>query len=170
MSEGYDDDFDDEPLRESLTEDAAAGAGRVKLPGAFMIATGIVNLLFGAFLGVIGMFMQNAPDQALQQALDQQGPEQKKALEQYGIHGPAELRKVYLFGCGGSGVLAILCSIVTVIGGFCMVARKARGLAFFSALVTVLPCVNSPCVLLGFPVGIWSLVVLSQPDVKAAFR
>ena len=47
---------------------------------------------------------------------------------------------------------------------------QGAGLAYVAALVTLLPCVNSPCIPLGLGVGIWSLIVLSQPGVKAAFR
>jgi hypothetical protein len=32
----------------------------------------------------------------------------------------------------------------------------------------MIPCI-SPCCLLGLPIGIWALVVLLKPEVKAAF-
>jgi hypothetical protein len=41
-------------------------------------------------------------------------------------------------------------------------------LAMMASIVAMLPC-NSCCVL-GLPFGIWSLVVLNRPEVKAAFR
>ncbi len=33
----------------------------------------------------------------------------------------------------------------------------------------MIPCV-SPCCLLGLPLGIWALIVLVKPEVKAAFQ
>jgi len=37
------------------------------------------------------------------------------------------------------------------------------------SLVAMIPCL-SPCCILGLPIGIWSLVVLLKPEIKAAFR
>ncbi|MCH7920863.1 MAG: hypothetical protein IIC50_23170, partial [Planctomycetes bacterium] len=41
-------------------------------------------------------------------------------------------------------------------------------LAVFAAILAVLPW--TPTFLIGVPVGIWALLVLKEPDVKAAFR
>lgn len=43
------------------------------------------------------------------------------------------------------------------------------GLAVAASVVAMLPCV-SPCCLIGLPVGIWCLVVLTKPEIKTAFR
>jgi hypothetical protein len=40
--------------------------------------------------------------------------------------------------------------------------------AMASSILALAPCV-SPCCVVGLPIGIWSLVVLSQPEVKSAF-
>ena len=37
-----------------------------------------------------------------------------------------------------------------------------------AAILSVIPCLG-PCYLLGIPFGIWALVVLADPNVKAAF-
>jgi hypothetical protein len=37
------------------------------------------------------------------------------------------------------------------------------------AIVAMLPCFL-PCCCLGLPVGIWAVMVISKPDVHAAFR
>lgn len=42
-------------------------------------------------------------------------------------------------------------------------------LSIAAGIVAMIPCV-SPCCILGLPVGIWALVVLLRPEVKAAFR
>jgi hypothetical protein len=42
-------------------------------------------------------------------------------------------------------------------------------LAVAASILVMIPCI-SPCCLIGLPVGIWSLVVLMRPDVKAAFH
>jgi LSD1 subclass zinc finger protein len=42
------------------------------------------------------------------------------------------------------------------------------GLAMTACIVAMLPC--NGCCVLGLPFGIWGLVVLNRPEVKAAFR
>lgn len=42
------------------------------------------------------------------------------------------------------------------------------GLSLAGAIVAMIPCV-SPCCVLGLPFGIWALVVLLKPEVKASF-
>lgn len=44
------------------------------------------------------------------------------------------------------------------------------GVAMAGAIISVIPCIGSPCCICGVPFGIWALVVLNDPAVKAAFR
>jgi hypothetical protein len=41
-------------------------------------------------------------------------------------------------------------------------------LAVVASILAMVPCI-SPCCIVGLPIGIWSLVVLMKPEVKAAF-
>ncbi len=74
---------------------------------------------------------------------------------------------------GGLGiifnVIGILIGVIVLLGAIKMKNLQAYGFAMTSAILALVPCV-SPCCLLGFPVGIWALVVLSKQEVKAAFR
>lgn len=45
---------------------------------------------------------------------------------------------------------------------------KNWGLAMAGSVVAMIPCL-SPCCVLGLPFGIWALVVLLKPEVKASF-
>lgn len=56
--------------------------------------------------------------------------------------------------------------VVQVIGGLRMRQLETYGLAMTASILAVLPSVS--CVL-GLPIGIWALVVLFRPEVKAAF-
>ncbi len=47
---------------------------------------------------------------------------------------------------------------------------QSYGIAMTGAILAVIPCIGSPCCLLGVPFGIWALVVLSDAEVKGAFR
>jgi len=46
---------------------------------------------------------------------------------------------------------------------------KSRGWALASAVIAVAPIFAGPHYLLSLPMGTWALIVLSRPDVKAAF-
>ena len=46
---------------------------------------------------------------------------------------------------------------------------ESWGLALAGTIVAMIPYL-SPCCCIGLPVGIWSLVVLLNQDVKSAFR
>ena len=63
----------------------------------------------------------------------------------------------------------ILISGVIFYGGLKMKSLENHGLAVATGVLAVIPC-TSPCCLLGIPVGIWALVVLSKPEVKSAFH
>jgi hypothetical protein len=43
------------------------------------------------------------------------------------------------------------------------------GLAMTASIVALIPCI-SPCCVVGLPIGIWALVILSKPEVKSAFH
>lgn len=49
-------------------------------------------------------------------------------------------------------------------------SRRSYAVAMTGAVISVIPCLGSPCCLLGVPFGIWALVVLNDDAVKAAFR
>lgn len=48
---------------------------------------------------------------------------------------------------------------------------ESYGLAMTASILCMLPCVTpSCCCIIGLPIGIWSIIVLSKPEVKAAFH
>lgn len=65
-----------------------------------------------------------------------------------------------LVGCIPYGVM--------LYGANRMKQLKNYKLAIATSILAMLPC--SACCVLGLPVGIWSLVVLCNPDVRAAFH
>jgi hypothetical protein len=56
---------------------------------------------------------------------------------------------------------------LVIVAGIRMRQLRSRGLAMVGAIMGMAPC--SPVLLLGLPVGVWSLVVLADPAVRAAF-
>jgi hypothetical protein len=53
-------------------------------------------------------------------------------------------------------------------GALKMKNLQSYGLAMTAAIVSIIPCCG-PCYCLGIPVGIWALVVLRKPEVRASF-
>jgi hypothetical protein len=68
-----------------------------------------------------------------------------------------------------AAILGILSSALILFGALKMRKLESFGLAMTSSIIAMIPCV-SPCCLIGLPIGIWSLVILSKPEVKSAFH
>ena len=67
--------------------------------------------------------------------------------------------------CGG--ILPILLGVLLILGGCRMLRLQSHGLAITASILALLPC--HPASILGMVFGIWSLVVLNRPEIKAAF-
>jgi hypothetical protein len=65
-------------------------------------------------------------------------------------------------------VLELGIGVAIIIGALKMMRLQSHGWAMTASILALLPC--GPANLLGLVVGIWSLVVLNRPNVKAAFR
>ncbi|MCX7867344.1 DUF4339 domain-containing protein [Limisphaera sp. VF-2] len=71
-----------------------------------------------------------------------------------------------MLGVFGS-LLGLAISAVVAYGAVQMLKLRSYGWSMAASILALIPC-TSPCCLLGLPIGIWALVVLSQPEVKAA--
>jgi len=67
------------------------------------------------------------------------------------------------------GMLGIGLSILVIFAGVKMKNLENYALSMTGAIIAVIPCF-SPCCFVGIPFGIWAIVVLVAPEVKAAFR
>lgn len=67
------------------------------------------------------------------------------------------------------GLLQIVVGGLIVFGAIMMKDLKYRPLAIAASILAIVPCV-SLCCIIGLPFGVWSIVVLYSPEVKAAFR
>jgi hypothetical protein len=66
-------------------------------------------------------------------------------------------------------IIAILMGVVILLGALKMKKLESYGLAMTASILAMIPCL-SPCCVIGLPIGIWALVVLSKPEVKSAFH
>ena len=126
---------------------------RLKLPAMRLIALGLVN----ALLGVLAV---------LQLLLKLINAEQTTRVFE------SEARRLgYMFGFFFWPLLMFLGTLISplvIYGGARMYAAKSYAMARLAAILALIP-VTSCCFVLGIPVGIWSLIVLRRPEVKAAF-
>ena len=65
-------------------------------------------------------------------------------------------------------VLSLASGVVMIVGGLKMLRLESYGWALAACVIAVLPF--NPVGMIGLVVGIWGLVVLNQPSVRAAFR
>jgi hypothetical protein len=135
-----------------------------------LILAGGFNLAIAGSLFLFGIQNRNTPAAELLQ-------DTKAALEQSGSRAkftsdlaPEEMKSVFLRACFIVAPLWLIAGLVTVAAGFCFRGRKSYRLTVLGAVLVAIPFL-SPVALcgLGEVVGIWALVVLLRPGVKAAF-
>ena len=66
-------------------------------------------------------------------------------------------------------IIGIAMSALILFGSLKMKKLESYGLAMTCSIIAMIPCV-SPCCIIGLPIGIWAVVVLSKPEVKGAFH
>lgn len=129
-------------------------AEQVRLPAVFLLVTGILGAV-GQAISLLFTILGTGLDLA----------------DAGGSLGPSEEALASLMSGTMAVVFAILgllAAAVIIYGALKMKDLQSHPLAVAAAVVAMVPCV-SPCCLLGLPVGIWALVVLLRPEVKAAF-
>ena len=67
------------------------------------------------------------------------------------------------------GLVCVLCGIVTLLAGVKLRKTQSYGLCMTGTILAMIPCI-SMCCLVGLPIGIWALVVMSKPEVKSQFH
>ncbi|HYU19758.1 MAG TPA: hypothetical protein VEQ11_13805 [Chloroflexota bacterium] len=122
---------------------------RLAAPAVGLIITGVLGILAGLTVAVLGTPVGVA-------ALALSGDDRLATLVASGALIVA-------------GLLETLISILIVFAGLQMRRAQAWGLAMSGSVLAMIPCL-SPCCLLGLPIGIWSMVVLSDEEVKLAFQ
>lgn len=124
---------------------------RVAGPATFMIVNaslaivfGLVVLIFNVGIGTFG------------------------ALGDFGKNEQLQMIAQAVGGVIGQ-VIGLIAAIIVLVGALKMKGLTSYGFAMTAAIISLL-CCSSPCsCLLAWPAGIWALVVLNDPKVKAAF-
>ena len=138
---------------ETSAPPVAAGNAQAMVngPGIFMMVLAIIcipltllGLAMNLFAGSLGSILKDLP------------PELADQLIRDGAIGIAQ------------NGLSLVANIVILIGAIKMRKCQSYGLAMTASILCIL-C-DWGCCCLGLGAGIWSLVVLSKPEVKAAFQ
>lgn len=74
-----------------------------------------------------------------------------------------------VIGVWAATIFIPMLNLAVLFGGINMLRGKAFASCMAAGIIAVIP-LCTPCVVLGIPFGIWALIVLNQPDVKAAFQ
>jgi len=121
---------------------------------ALMIVAGL-----GALFALYTMFAGNSQVFDALKPLVANNPQALEQLEQ------AQSRSG---GIQWRGLINVAIAGFVLFGALQMRQVKSYGLAMAASIVALVPCLG-PCCCLGIPFGIWSLVVLAKPEVKAGF-
>lgn len=137
-----------------------AARGSVKAPAILMIVTAALGLLHAIYS--IVMIWQAPVEDIVRQVEKQMG-------QQFPVQVPIGFIKTAMVATGSMPIVA---AVIILFAGQRFLSLRSRGLVMTGGILLLLPCcgITFPVCVLGVPVGIWSLVVLSRPDVRAAFR
>ena len=69
----------------------------------------------------------------------------------------------------GSSLVGILIAAFVIYAALKMKELSQWSLALVASILALIPCI-SPCCVVGLPIGIWSLIVLTKPEVRSAFH
>lgn len=126
----------------------------LNVPGIlFMVAGGLVVLY-----SLMNMLSSGMNQAQLQKILsDPNFPTEAKDLIR-NLMGP--LTKVFSFFAAAVGGLLIF-------GGYQMRLLKGYGIAMAACIIGLLPCTSCCCLTL--PLSIWTLTILTRPEIKSSF-
>ena len=66
-------------------------------------------------------------------------------------------------------LISIAASPIIIFGGIQMLRARKYTIALWAAILALIP-LTSVCCIPGIPIGIWALVVLRHPEVRAGFE
>ncbi len=164
MSSDIDDRFDDDPRSDHDHFRKARRA--VGLPATLLIVVGALGLLYAA-LAIIQRDSVPARIDLMIATIDADPnlPRDQKDLQidfwnsvKDVVQHPITLAFY---------IVNVVCSLLVLVGGIRMLQLSGAGLPIVGSVLALTPCIGCCCIL-GLPFGIWALVVLNRPDVRAA--
>ena len=129
-------------------------AAQVSGPSIGLLVTGII----GGVFSIIGLFMSFLGTSLSSIMADRFDEFDERYAELY--EGAAGI---------ASSFIGILVAALIIYAALKMKELNQYGLCMAASILAMIPCI-SPCCIIGLPIGIWCLIVLTKPEVKAAFH
>jgi hypothetical protein len=142
------------PRRRRSGRSKEVARGKVMLPAIFLMIIGGLGLLL-AILNTLAQLLGYGS-----------GPGAGMFGPQAQMQG-AQPDAVYKISAMAGAIAGYPWSLIILIGAIQMIRLKGRGSAMAASITAMVPC--SLCCLLGLPIGIWSLVVLNNDEVRRGF-
>ena len=127
---------------------------QVSGPSIGLLVTGIVGGIF-SFLGLIMSFMGTSISSIMADRFEDFDDRYTQIYE--GAAGIA------------SSLIGILVAAFIIYAALKMKELNQYGLCMVASILAMIPCI-SPCCVIGLPIGIWCLVILTKPEIKEAFQ
>ncbi|HMJ91646.1 MAG TPA: hypothetical protein VK530_17625, partial [Candidatus Acidoferrum sp.] len=124
---------------------------RLNAPGIALMVVGAVTILWSLF-NVFGYFTSSTIQKT-------ENPTINKFIE------ASQKPQALVFG-----IVQLACGGLMIFGGLKMRKGQSYKLAQTASVLAMIPCTASCCCVVGLPIGIWSLILLNKPEVKAAFE
>jgi hypothetical protein len=136
-------------------------------PAIGVLVVGVLNALYGVYETFNGLTYDPKQAEAALKIAAAQNPQLKtEQLNMAQSMMPASGANMIIFG-----LVVLVVAGLTIFGALKMKNLESKALAMTASILAMIPCLSpSACCLFGIGLGIWSLVVLSNAEVKAAFR
>ncbi|RKH59023.1 hypothetical protein [Corallococcus aberystwythensis] len=152
----------DIPPAPDFNPSRAKAAQDLTVPAILMMVLAGLWALYSLY-GMVGSAGTAEQMTAIDTALEQYPPELRDKLS-----GLVDMMRSPSFRIFSQLPSLVVCGLV-ILGAWKMKNLQSYGLAMTAAILCCIPCCG-PCCGLSLIPGIWSVIVLNRPDVKAAFR
>ena len=164
FDDGRDDRFEDGRRDYRSMENARSS---VRIPATLLIVTGALLLI-----GVVLSFIQlpGQPAEMDRQIAEIDANKDMPADQKDMTKNILTSFKEFFEGPMAPVIYALVgvFAVIIILGGVKLMNLSGTGLPITGSILAMIPCTSWCCCLLGLPAGIWALVVLNRPDVRAA--
>ena len=146
----------------------------VAIPATFLLLNGLFGLVLLGLLSVPVVFQPEMLLDTFENLLAKQPPSPEKQQAEQDIaearrqlNDPDRRQVIVTQNAVTLGIPAVL-NLVAVVGALYMRRLSGYAMSMIAAIVSLVP-IATGCLCTGIPFGIWALVVLVRPEIKAAF-
>jgi hypothetical protein len=129
---------------------------RVQVPAIGMIVAAVLDIMMALFFAALNIMQFSIG---------------RTQIPEFGRLGSSMSELMFASGIGLLiSLFALILDGFIIVGALRMRQLRSYGMAVAAAILSLIPCLGSPCIVLGVPFGIWALVVLVNAEVRQAFN